>query len=157
MIRRQPRSTRTDTLFPYTTLFRSSSNQVTFGELSERIHPADRDRVQSAFSATRAILGPYETDFRIIVGDTVRWVAARGQGEDVGIVGRTMYGIFLDVTGRKQAEDGHELLAGDRKSVVSGKSVSVRVDLGGRRTIKTTRSNINTLNRRHNETANKKR
>src|SRR3546814_14072410 len=113
MIRRQPRSTRTDTLFPYTTLFRSSSNQVTFGELSERIHPADRDRVQSAFSATRAILGPYETDFRIIVGDTVRWVAARGQGEDVGIVGRTMYGIFLAVTGRKQAEEGHELLAGE--------------------------------------------
>lgn len=90
-----------------------ASDHVTFGELSARIHPADRDRVQSAFSATRAILGPYETDFRIIVGDTVRWVAARGQGEDVGIVGRTMYGIFLDVTGRKQAEEGHELLAGE--------------------------------------------
>src|SRR3546814_20737737 len=44
---------------------------------------------------------------------TVRWVAARGQGEDVGIVGRTMYGIFLDVTGRKQAEEGHDLLAGE--------------------------------------------
>src|SRR3546814_1030063 len=31
MIRRPPRSTRTDTLFPYTTLFRSSGN--TFGRL----------------------------------------------------------------------------------------------------------------------------
>src|SRR3546814_2054837 len=29
MIRRPPRSTRTDTLFPYTTLFRSRSNEVT--------------------------------------------------------------------------------------------------------------------------------
>src|SRR3546814_20266760 len=28
MIRRPPRSTRTDTLFPYTTLFRSGSNQA---------------------------------------------------------------------------------------------------------------------------------
>src|SRR3546814_7067252 len=28
MIRRPPRSTRTDTLFPYTTLFRSLNNQV---------------------------------------------------------------------------------------------------------------------------------
>src|SRR3546814_9537008 len=28
MIRRQPRSTRTDTLFPYTTLFRSKSNSL---------------------------------------------------------------------------------------------------------------------------------
>ncbi|MEG3086818.1 sensor histidine kinase [Sphingomonas sp. PB4P5] len=86
---------------------------VTFGELSKNIHPADRDRVQAAFAATRAVLGPYETDFRILVGEEIRWIAARGQGEDVGIVGRTMFGIFLDVTGRKQAEEGHELLAGE--------------------------------------------
>lgn len=88
-------------------------DKVTFEQLSARIHPADRDRVRSAFAATRVILGPYETDFRILIGDEVRWVSARGQGEDVGIVGRTMYGIFLDVTGRKQAEEGHELLAGE--------------------------------------------
>jgi two-component sensor histidine kinase len=86
---------------------------VTFEELSQHIHPADRDRVRAAFAATRAVLGPYETDFRIIIGDEIRWIAARGQGEDVGIVGRTMFGIFLDVTGRKQAEEGHELLAGE--------------------------------------------
>ena len=86
---------------------------VTFDELSQHIHPADRDRVRAAFAATRAVLGPYETDFRILVGDEIRWIAARGQGEDVGIVGRTMFGIFLDVTNRKQAEEGHELLAGE--------------------------------------------
>src|SRR3546814_20901765 len=34
MIRRPPRSTRTDTLFPYTTLFRSSN--VTFGYIDAR-------------------------------------------------------------------------------------------------------------------------
>lgn len=89
------------------------SDTVTFEKLSQRIHPADRDRVRAAFAATRAVLGPYETDFRILVGDEIRWIAARGQGEDVGIVGRTMFGIFLDVTGRKQAEEGHELLAGE--------------------------------------------
>src|SRR3546814_20476354 len=33
--------------------------------------------------------------------------------------------------------------AGDRKSVVSGKSVSVRVDLGGRRIIKKNKKNNN--------------
>jgi two-component sensor histidine kinase len=89
------------------------SATVTFEELSQHIHPADRDRVRAAFAATRAVLGPYETDFRIIVGEEIRWIAARGQGEDVGIVGRTMFGVFLDVTGRKQAEEGHELLAGE--------------------------------------------
>jgi two-component sensor histidine kinase len=86
---------------------------VTFEELSAHIHPADRDRVRSAFTATRAVLGSYETDFRIMAGDDVRWISARGQGEDVGIVGRTMFGIFLDVTGRKHAEEGNELLAGE--------------------------------------------
>jgi two-component sensor histidine kinase len=86
---------------------------VTFEALSAHIHPADRDRVRAGFHATRAVLGPYETDFRITVGDQIRWIAARGQGADAGMVGRTMFGIFLDVTGRKQAEEGHELLAGE--------------------------------------------
>ena len=89
------------------------SASVSFEDLSSHIHPADRDRVRAAFAATRAILGPYEIDFRIMVGKTVRWVSARGQGDDAGIVGRVMYGIFLDVTGRKQAEEANELLAGE--------------------------------------------
>jgi hypothetical protein len=89
------------------------SDYVSFDDLSSHIHPADRDRVKAAFSATRAIIGAYEIDFRIMVGEEVRWVSARGQGNDAGIVGRIMYGIFIDVTGRKQAEEGHELLAGE--------------------------------------------
>lgn len=84
-----------------------------FEDLSERIHPADRDRVREAFNATRAIVGPYETDFRILVGPDVRWVSARGQGSDADISNRTMFGVFLNVTVRKQAEEGHELLAGE--------------------------------------------
>ena len=87
--------------------------RVTFEELSAHIHPADRDRVRAAFAATRGIVGPYETDFRIMLGNKIRWIASRGQGDDAGIIGRSMFGIFLDVTGRKQAEEGHELLAGE--------------------------------------------
>ena len=86
---------------------------VVFEDLSAKIHPADRDRVRAAFAATRAIAGPYEIDFRIIVADDVRWISARGQGADADIKGRIMFGVFLDVTGRKQAEEGHELLAGE--------------------------------------------
>lgn len=86
---------------------------VTFEALSAHIHPADRNRVRAAFNATRSIEGSYEIDFRICLDDEVRWISARGQGSDDGIVGRTMSGIFLDVTGRKQAEEGHELLAGE--------------------------------------------
>src|SRR3546814_3319399 len=36
MIRRPPRSTRTDTLFPYTTLFRSPAEAVRLGEMRRR-------------------------------------------------------------------------------------------------------------------------
>jgi two-component sensor histidine kinase len=86
---------------------------VTFEDLSAHIHPADRDRVRAAFNATRGIIGPYETDFRILLGAEVRWISARGRGDDEGIVGRVMFGVFLDVTGRKQAEEANELLAGE--------------------------------------------
>src|SRR3546814_15085031 len=40
MIRRPPRSTRTDTLFPYTTLFRSARSGRDRTELSRRARPA---------------------------------------------------------------------------------------------------------------------
>ncbi|MBW8284024.1 MAG: PAS domain-containing protein [Rhizobium sp.] len=86
---------------------------VSFEDLSAHIHPADRDRVRAAFSATRQIVGAYEIDFRIMIGDELRWISARGQGDDAGIVQRIMFGIFIDVTGRKQAEEGRELLAGE--------------------------------------------
>src|SRR3546814_17101301 len=46
MIRRPPRSTRTDTLFPYTTLFRSGEGQ--------RIAAARRRRSRHAVAAERA-------------------------------------------------------------------------------------------------------
>lgn len=89
------------------------AESVEFEELSAHIHPADRDRVRAAFEATRSVAGSYEIDFRIMIGDDIRWVSARGQGADAGIVERAMFGIFLDVTGRKQAEEGSELLAGE--------------------------------------------
>jgi two-component sensor histidine kinase len=88
-------------------------SDVTFEDLSAHIHPADRDRVRAAFVASRAIVGQYEIDFRIMIGKDVRWISARGQGDDAGMVDRSMFGVFLDVTGRKQAEESNELLAGE--------------------------------------------
>ena len=89
------------------------TTNVTFDDLSSHLHPADHDRVRAAFAASRAVIGQYEIDFRILIGDEVRWISARGQGEDEAMVDRTKFGIFLDVTGRKQAEEGNELLAGE--------------------------------------------
>lgn len=89
------------------------SGEVKFEDLSAHIHPADRDRVRAAFIATRGIVGPYEIDFRILVEEEIRWISARGLGDDAAVHEDQAFGIFLDVTGRKQAEEGHELLAGE--------------------------------------------
>jgi len=86
---------------------------VTFEDLSAHIHPEDLDRVRAAFAATRDVMGAYEVDFRILHTNEVRWVSARGRGDDQGIVGRIMFGVFLDVTERKLAEEAREMLASE--------------------------------------------
>jgi two-component sensor histidine kinase len=91
----------------------TDQTKVTFEILSKNIHPADLERVRSAFAATRAVVGSYEIDFRVLSGSDIRWISARGQGNDADIADRIMFGIFLDVTQRKQAEEANELLAGE--------------------------------------------
>src|SRR3546814_11404081 len=59
MIRRPPRSTRTDTLFPYTTLFRSTrivfiTQGVSAGELEEMVTLLDRVAQRTATARLRA-------------------------------------------------------------------------------------------------------
>src|SRR3546814_20700518 len=112
MIRRPPRSTLTDTLFPYTTLFLSFRYRLA-GRRSER------DR----------------------------------RSPDVACAQRRDGGA--DVFGRCRSENGpgrHDPRALDRKSVVSGKSVSVRVDLGGRRNIKKKNNNKSKEHKRNQRT-----
>src|SRR5947207_7399828 len=42
--------------------------KITFEILSKNNHPADLERVRSAFAATRAVVVAYEIDFRILFG-----------------------------------------------------------------------------------------
>src|SRR3546814_2292036 len=71
MIRRPPRSTRTDTLFPYTTLFRSLPNMV---YASVRRGPPGSGRLVSAdVKAGQALRGV----LKIIRKE--RWIAAVGE------------------------------------------------------------------------------
>src|SRR3546814_10362438 len=55
MIRRPPRSTRTDTLFPYTTLFRS------FTDANQRLHPPTASAATDTLYVTRSATGMYRT------------------------------------------------------------------------------------------------
>src|SRR3546814_15353976 len=113
MLRRPPRSTRTDTLFPYTTLFRSPRQ----GD------GAEPDGAALCQCAVRAVVASRRD----------RSCAGHGRRED-----RCRRAGRLLRPGRCHARHGAEppvaaALPGARKSVVEGKSVAERVDLGGRR------------------------
>src|SRR3546814_12705352 len=113
MIRRPPRSTRTDTLFPYTTLFRSPA--LVAGEIPLLIVLAEQLR-------------------QVLVG--------RNDHPAMAVRARLVQGAADQVVGfvvrmrRRHQSERVAQRAADRKSVVSGKRVSVRVDLGGRSSIK---------------------
>src|SRR3546814_15466043 len=101
MIRRPPRSTRTDTLFPYTTLFRSD---VIGGGVAEILRGAPGDLLDQEVPAAAL-------DHRLIVAEEARTGARCLRNrfdQSAGMIGQA-----------------------DRQSVVSGKSVSIRVALGG--------------------------
>src|SRR3546814_6682270 len=74
MIRRPPRSTRTDTLFPYTTLFRSNVNQgvVVFGS-DMRLVDCNRRYVEM-FEFPRAFVEP-----GVSYPEILRYLANRGE------------------------------------------------------------------------------
>jgi two-component sensor histidine kinase len=88
-------------------------DHISFEDLSSKIHPADLHKVRTTFASTRGVVGTYEIDFRILIGEAVRWISARGQGDEADAKRRIAFGIFLDITERKQAEEAHELLAGE--------------------------------------------
>src|SRR3546814_13781569 len=113
MIRRPPRSTRTDTLFPYTTLFRSHER----GHGNLRPHHRAGLRQENR----RRLAG---ADSQRPDGDPRLSWRTRRRREG----GRVM----LSVSGLHTYYGAVQ----DRKSGEEGKSVSVRVDLGGRRIIK---------------------
>src|SRR3546814_3444638 len=62
MIRRPPRSTRTDTLFPYTTLFRSIAREALERVAIELVRQEDRmDELRIAVRSERVLVdGPFQ-------------------------------------------------------------------------------------------------
>src|SRR3546814_11585226 len=116
MTLRTPRSTRTDTLFPYTPLFRSGQAQLFVREAAARNRQEEEAGPEGRTQARSA---------RGRQGDEVRRRHARGAAWR-----------RLSAAPCPRHPDPRTPASGeDRKSVVQGKSVSVRVDLGGRRII----------------------
>src|SRR3546814_15229327 len=125
MIRRPPRSTRTDTLFPYTTLFRSPA--ATSAEPGREV-AAQRGQL----SALSRGAGAARVRLRRSDGGAGRPPSRHGAtrlSEPPGVVG-CRAGAALSPGARRA-----HVVAGDRNSVEVGKGVSVRVEPGGRRII----------------------
>src|SRR3546814_15825661 len=120
MIRRPPRSTRTDTLFPYTTLFRSR----------ERVDQADVRTFRGFNRADAAIMGGVNVAHfkaRAFTGKNARperrhTTLVRDFGQRIGLIHEM-----------GKLRGAEEL---DRKRGEEGKSVAASVDLGGGRNIK---------------------
>src|SRR3546814_12318378 len=127
MIRRPPRSTRTDTLFPYTTLFRSVGKAI-----DELCTGLDRSKDMLPVDAERVGLG-----FRRF------WGAASGIVV-VSIGEADTEGAIVRIT-QVQVERSDTAVVNDRKRVVYGKSVLVRVDITGRRLIKNQQQQLKLL------------
>src|SRR3546814_19579948 len=147
MIRRPPRSTRTDTLFPYTTLFRSKAESA----VEVRIGSGGRivRRWSAAFppapgadlilpGAAVPFLAPPRHRARVVIGRdraAALRIAPRFAVQRVaGTAGRA-FRLVLRREVRVACMFGRARPYPDRQSVVSGKSGSVRVDVGGRRFI----------------------
>src|SRR3546814_10162679 len=83
MIRRPPRSTRTDTLFPYTTLFRSLFDRIS-GRITPAFLIANDPQATPGFEhrrgdamAFRQSLGAFNVTAALERGDAVTWQAKR--------------------------------------------------------------------------------
>src|SRR3546814_14318202 len=124
MIRRSPRSTRTDTLFPYTTLFRSDQAADFRGYASgggdAGLVPRD---VQIGFVQRQRLDD---------VGEAREYLPHLGGHGAIDLEpGADEQQVGAEPP-RPGARHGGADAILDRKSVVWGKSVSVSVDLGGR-------------------------
>src|SRR3546814_11526253 len=128
MIRRPPRSTRTDTLFPYTTLFRSHN----LGEVIDATL-ATIDNPAITLDELMAIVpGPdFPTGATMLGQGGARLAYATGRGS---IMMRSNY--ILEAGRGDRQSIVLTAIPLDRTSVGSGKSVAVRVDTGDRRNIK---------------------
>src|SRR3546814_12984326 len=124
MIRRPPRSTRTDTLFPYTTLFRSTEGACPehWRRYGIRILGHSGTKRQWKLGEGNAAHSCSHRHRQQILTPAHCWHERQGEGrcpQPPPLISRHYKSGLRDC-----------------KSVVSGKTVQERVDLGGRRIMK---------------------
>src|SRR3546814_17529348 len=137
MLRRPPISTRTDTPFPYTTLFRANMRVLLIEDEPTTAKSIELMLTTEGFNVYQTDLGEEGLDLGKLYDYDIILL-------DLNLPDIHGYEVLKKLRLAKvgtpililsgQAELDSKVR--DRKSVVSGKSVSVRVDLGGGRIIK---------------------
>src|SRR3546814_16655218 len=145
MIRRPPWSTSTDTLFPSTTRFRSFQiPPVWRADLPLRGRYREFSQCDVDVMGSDSLLN--EAEFVLIYHEALTQLGLRDFSIKLNnrklltgiaeILGKPELIVDMTVAIDKLDKIGLEGVNKDRKSVVKGKSVAGRVDLGGRRDIK---------------------
>src|SRR3546814_10278148 len=121
MIRRPPRSTRTDTLFPYTTLVRSAALNVAAGQVVERsaygaLLQRDGNRAPTAAPQNLYLTADTDDDGKqdswvaISVATDEQWVAL---GRALGAPAWAVDPALASATGRREQ---HDMIAAARSA-----------------------------------------
>src|SRR3546814_10641612 len=115
MVRRPPRSTRTDTLFPYTTLFRSSDFVHFLAEpaLLDQAWLVSLDR--PGWGGSSMAKQPRQVTLQLqsrLIGPLLKSLAERSNGCGIVLVGHSLGGSLV----ARMAIDYPQWVRGDRKS-----------------------------------------
>src|SRR3546814_6517272 len=111
MIRRPPRSTRTDTLFPYTTLFRSIGKRLGLDEPRQLLQPSPFDWQQQALCyLPRGLPEPNVRGYGTALIDAVRPVRSEEHTSELQSLMRISYAVFCLKTKQRNMTIPHNKL-----------------------------------------------
>ncbi|RZA37408.1 MAG: phosphodiesterase [Lysobacteraceae bacterium] len=86
--------------------FEERAGNIELDRFFDRMHPADRPRVQDEFAAARQTGGPFHSEYRILLPQGgERWISARGAVAADATGARHMAGTIVDITERRDVQN----------------------------------------------------
>src|SRR6185369_2728566 len=89
-------------------MFGASLGDAPDEHLFSRLHPEDRPWVEAALKSAMQNSKTYDTEFRIVTNDGIRWIRSKGRLLDTRLGPARLIGFAEDITERKAAEQALE-------------------------------------------------